>query len=93
MQKELGMNASNNGYSIISLVFFVTYTLFQIPATVIIRTLGPRIFLAGIVTLWGGVMIVSMDDLNLKRFVNAPRVSASSRTGNPWLAYAQSSVV
>ncbi|KAJ5504965.1 phthalate transporter [Penicillium fimorum] len=57
MQKELDMNASNNGYSITSLVFFVTYTLFQIPATVIIRKLGPRIFLAGIVTLWGGVMI------------------------------------
>ncbi|KAJ5394801.1 Major facilitator superfamily domain general substrate transporter [Penicillium crustosum] len=57
MQKELDMNASNNGYSITSLVFFVTYTLFQIPTTVIIRTLGPRIFLAGIVTLWGGVMI------------------------------------
>ena len=68
MQKELDMNASNNGYSITSLVFFVTYTVFQIPATVIIRKLGPRIFLAGIVTLWGGVMIVSINSLNLKAF-------------------------
>lgn len=93
MQKELDMNASNNGYSITSLVFFVTYTVFQIPATVIIRKLGPRIFLAGIVTLWGGVMIVSINNLNLKRFVNEPRASALSRIGNPWLAYAQSSVV
>lgn len=37
-------------------------------------------------------MIVSMDDLKQKSFANARRVSASSRTGNLWLAYAQSSV-
>jgi len=98
MQKELDMNASNNGYSITSLVFFVTYTIFQIPATVMIRKLGPRLFLAGIVTLWGAVMIVSsMASKRLKPtpFANNPylRVSALSRIGNPWLAYVQSSVL
>ena len=53
MQPDLNMNASNNGYSVTSLVFFITYTIFQIPATVIIRKLGPRIFLSAIVVLWG----------------------------------------
>ncbi|KAF9889464.1 hypothetical protein FE257_007366 [Aspergillus nanangensis] len=57
MQQELGMNASNNGYSLTSLVFFITYTIFQIPATVIIRKLGPRIFLSAIVLFWGAIVI------------------------------------
>ncbi|KAJ5473248.1 hypothetical protein N7475_002814 [Penicillium sp. IBT 31633x] len=57
MQTALNMNQSNNGYSITSLVFFITYTIFQIPATVIIRKIGPRIFLSGIVLLWGAVML------------------------------------
>jgi hypothetical protein len=58
MQKDLNMNAANNGYSITSLVFFITYTIFQIPATAIIRKIGPRIFISTIVLLWGAVMIV-----------------------------------
>ncbi|GLB14927.1 hypothetical protein AtubIFM61612_004732 [Aspergillus tubingensis] len=33
MQEELKMNAKNNGYSISSLVFFITYTVFQPPMT------------------------------------------------------------
>ncbi|CAG8037921.1 unnamed protein product [Penicillium salamii] len=57
MQGDLKMNATNNGYSITSLVFFITYTIFQIPATVIIRKIGPRLFLSGIVILWGAVML------------------------------------
>jgi hypothetical protein len=59
MQKELNMNAKNNAYTIVSLVFFFPYAIFQPPATVAIREIGPRVFLATIVFLWGGVMIVS----------------------------------
>lgn len=59
MQKGLGMNAHNNGYTIVSLVFFISYTIFQAPAVVFIRKLGPRNFLTGIVLAWGAVMIVS----------------------------------
>lgn len=44
-------------YSLITLVFFITYTLFQPPMTVICRKIGPRIFLPGICLLWGGVII------------------------------------
>jgi len=43
--------------SIISLVFFVTYIVFQPPSTVIVRKIGPRIHLAVICTLWGACMI------------------------------------
>jgi MFS family permease len=60
MTKELRMNAKNNAYTIVSLVFFIPYALFQPPATVLIRKLGPRRFLASIVFLWGALMIVSV---------------------------------
>lgn len=43
--------------SIISLVFFVTYIIFQPPSTVIVRKVGPRNFITIIVVLWGGCMI------------------------------------
>jgi MFS family permease len=44
-------------YSIMTLVFFPTYIIFQIPSTVIVRKLGPRIHLSIITVLWGGVMM------------------------------------
>src|ERR1700744_3590997 len=40
-----------------TLVFFPTYIIFQIPSTIIVRVLGPRIHLGTITLLWGGVMI------------------------------------
>lgn len=57
MQEELGMNAVNNAYTIVSLVFFFPYAIFQPPATVAIRKIGPRILLTIIVFGWGVVMI------------------------------------
>lgn len=53
------MNDVNNAYTIVSLVIFITYTIFQAPAVVVIRKVGPCRFLAGIALMWGGVMIVS----------------------------------
>ncbi|KXX80716.1 High-affinity nicotinic acid transporter [Madurella mycetomatis] len=44
-------------YNIISLIFFITYVLFQPPSTVIVRKIGPRIHLASITILWGCCMI------------------------------------
>lgn len=57
MNVELKMNVANNGYSITTLVFFVTYVLFQPPATVATRKIGPRVFLSTIALLWGATMI------------------------------------
>ncbi|KAG8625662.1 hypothetical protein KVT40_006063 [Elsinoe batatas] len=44
-------------YSTIVLVFFITYVLLQPPATVVLRKIGPRLFLPTITLLWGSVMI------------------------------------
>jgi MFS family permease len=54
-----GLKLIDNRYSIIVLIFFIPYVLFQPPATVVMRKMGPRIFLTIIVVLWGGCMIVS----------------------------------
>lgn len=44
-------------YNIIVLLFFITYVLLQPPATVILRKIGPRLFLPTITVLWGVTMI------------------------------------
>jgi sugar phosphate permease len=44
-------------YSIIVLLFFITYVLLQPPATVVLRKVGPRVFLPSITLLWGMTMI------------------------------------
>ncbi|KAI0122034.1 MFS general substrate transporter [Daldinia grandis] len=55
MNNEL--NLVGQRYSIVTLVFFVTYILFQPPSTILIRKVGPRIFLSTITLAWGAVMI------------------------------------
>jgi MFS family permease len=44
-------------YSIITLVFFTTYVVFQFPSTIIIKKVGPKYFLPLITFLWGIVML------------------------------------
>ncbi|GIZ47405.1 hypothetical protein CKM354_001049700 [Cercospora kikuchii] len=56
MNVELEMNVGFR-YSTVALVFFITYTIFQPPATILTRKLGPRPFLAGLCIAWGAVMI------------------------------------
>ena len=53
-------NAADDGttiQNIATLVFFSTYTLFQPGATVVTLMIGPRVFLGGICTAWGAVML------------------------------------
>lgn len=56
MTKQLHLNIGER-YSIVALVFFVSYVVLQPPATVFMRFVGPRIFLSAIVFLWGVVML------------------------------------
>ncbi|KAK5064297.1 hypothetical protein LTR84_000130 [Exophiala bonariae] len=56
MNVELDLNVGFR-YSTIALVFFITYTLCQPPATILCRKIGPRPFLAAICLAWGIVMI------------------------------------
>ncbi|KAJ9604234.1 hypothetical protein H2200_011068 [Cladophialophora chaetospira] len=56
MLVDLGM-AQGFRYSTVALVFFVTYTIFQPPATILTRKIGPRPFLSGICLAWGATMV------------------------------------
>lgn len=56
MREDLDM-LEGYRYSLMSLVFFITYTILQPPMTVLCRKIGPRIFLPGICILWGCVII------------------------------------
>ncbi|KAL8694367.1 MAG: hypothetical protein Q9224_003583 [Gallowayella concinna] len=59
MTDDLQLNVGFR-YSIIVLVFFPTYVIFQPPATLLTRKLGPRKFLATITLLWGVLEIVRL---------------------------------
>ncbi len=48
-----------NRYSLVVLLFFVPYVLFQPPATVLLRKIGPKPFLAATTLVWGLATIAS----------------------------------
>ncbi|KAL8902138.1 MAG: hypothetical protein Q9207_004857 [Kuettlingeria erythrocarpa] len=58
MTKELNLRTKNpDRYSVITLVFFITYVIAQPPTTILTRFFGPRMWLATITLLWGVTMI------------------------------------
>ncbi|KAJ6111495.1 hypothetical protein N7523_007556 [Penicillium sp. IBT 18751x] len=56
LKKELALSVGNR-YSIVVLMFFVPYVIFQPPMTIIIRKVGPTLFLGTIVITWAVIMI------------------------------------
>ncbi|KAJ5162779.1 Major facilitator superfamily domain general substrate transporter [Penicillium coprophilum] len=56
LKQELQLEVGQR-YSIVVLMFFVPYIIFQPPMTVIIRKLGPTFFLSSIIVCWAGIMI------------------------------------
>lgn len=76
-----GLNLIGARYSLITLIFFIPYVLFQPPATVVLRKVGPRKFLPLITVLWGACMIVSHDLSLMQIIADNNSVSASSRSG------------
>ncbi|KAH7029739.1 major facilitator superfamily domain-containing protein [Microdochium trichocladiopsis] len=51
------LELTGDRYAIVTLVFFITYTLGQQPSTIILREIGPRKFITMIVILWGAVTL------------------------------------
>ncbi|KAF2642298.1 MFS general substrate transporter [Massarina eburnea CBS 473.64] len=56
MEEDLGLDVGSR-YSILTMIFFVPYVIFQFPANIIIRKLGPAIWLPSLVVLWGATSI------------------------------------
>ena len=53
MQEHLRINS--NQYSVILLVFFISYVLFEVPANMILHRIRPSLFLFTLCLLWGSV--------------------------------------
>lgn len=49
---------ADKGQSVVILVFFIPYVVFQPPMTVIIRKVGPTLFLGTLVISWGAILVV-----------------------------------
>lgn len=56
MDADLHFNIGNR-YSIALLVFFITYFLFELPSTLSMRYIGPRLQLCAVAVAWGVVML------------------------------------
>jgi len=56
MNEDLGFNIGDR-YSIALLVFFITYFLFELPSTLAMRYVGPRLQLSALAVSWGLVML------------------------------------
>jgi len=55
MQRDLQLSVGER-YSIISLLFFVPYIIFELPSNILLRKVGARYWLSGIVLAFGGIM-------------------------------------
>ncbi len=56
---QADFNISSNEYSIIVLIFFVSYTIFEIPSNMILVRVKPSIYLSSLAVVWG-VIVCSM---------------------------------
>ena len=56
MDEDLGLSVGNR-YSLITMLFFVPYVIFQFPANIVIRKLGACLWLSSLVCAWGIVSI------------------------------------
>jgi MFS family permease len=53
LEKEFALTSEQ--YSIVLLVFFVSYVIFEIPSNLLIARIRPSLYLSGLCVLWGAV--------------------------------------
>lgn len=46
-------NLTSNQYSVILLLFFVSYIIFEVPSNMLIARVRPSLYLCGLAVLWG----------------------------------------
>lgn len=54
-------------YSIILLVFFISYVLFEIPSNMLLARVRPSLYLSGIAVIWGGIAACMAATQNYKQ--------------------------
>ncbi|EHA27615.1 hypothetical protein ASPNIDRAFT_185046 [Aspergillus niger ATCC 1015] len=76
MTKDLQLGVGTR-YSVVILVFFIPYVVFQPPMTVIIRKVGPTLFLGTLVISWGAILVVTFPAACTSCQVGTPDVSGA----------------
>lgn len=56
MDEDLDLSVGNR-YTLVTMIFFVPYVIFQFPANIVIRKLGACMWLSSLVCAWGVVSI------------------------------------
>jgi sugar phosphate permease len=51
------LNFPANGLSVCTSIFYVTYVLFETPATTLLRTLRPSRLIPGVIVVWGATVL------------------------------------
>lgn len=54
--RDLGLTIGNR-YTLVTLMFFVPYIIFELPSNIVVRKVGPRMLLGTITVAWGIVML------------------------------------
>ncbi|WVW80803.1 hypothetical protein I302_102790 [Kwoniella bestiolae CBS 10118] len=52
---EKHFNLTSQQYSIVLLVFFISYVIFEVPSNLLIARVRPSLYLSGLCIIWGGV--------------------------------------
>lgn len=52
----LGLSIGSR-YTIVAVVFFIPYIILELPSNLLLRRVGPAIWLSAITLLWGAVML------------------------------------
>ncbi|KAF9163464.1 hypothetical protein DFQ26_002482 [Actinomortierella ambigua] len=55
IEKSLGI--TSNQFNMALTVFFIGYILFEIPSNVMLKLLGPKIWISLVIVVWGGIMM------------------------------------
>ncbi|BEI84466.1 hypothetical protein CcaverHIS002_0410700 [Cutaneotrichosporon cavernicola] len=53
------LNFPANGLSVATSIFYVTYVLFETPATMLLRSLKPKRLIPAVVIIWGGISLAN----------------------------------
>lgn len=56
LEEDLGLETGSR-YSIVLLVFFIGYAVFELPSNFIIRKVGARLWLSFLIIVWGAVVL------------------------------------
>ena len=52
---EDDFHLTSNQYSVILLVFFISYVIFEVPSNLIIARVRPSLYLSGLAVAWGAI--------------------------------------